>query len=265
MLTCIIGVDCAAQPGKTGIAFGWRDQDYLFFDSLLLPHRLTFQQIADRIAEYAKKGDRVLLAFDAPLGWPRSLSEELWNHHAGDRIKGDPDELFSRMTDRFVRDKTGIRPLEVGANLIARTSRSALELLALVVEKLEIGFVPVVAGTGRSGLIEVVEVFPKLQLWALGLTTDGYKGTGDKEKESREKLVMDLIRHKETGHVHFEGVEIGMILDDNLLDAALCVLAGYDFLGGNCFPCPPKEEILDQAFKEGWIWFRPRPYPQIQQ
>jgi hypothetical protein len=39
---------------------------------------------------------------------------------------------------------------------------------------------------------------------------------------------------------------------DHVFDAAICVLAGFDFIGG-CCPKPPDAQL---AAKEGWIWVR---------
>jgi hypothetical protein len=42
--------------------------------------------------------------------------------------------------------------------------------------------------------------------------------------------------------------------NDDLLDAMVCVLAGADFARGEALP----PEDLEQARREGWIWFRGR-------
>jgi len=43
-----------------------------------------------------------------------------------------------------------------------------------------------------------------------------------------------------------------MIQDDDVLDAAICVLSGFYFLSNQCL-APPNLEL---AKKEGWIWVK---------
>ena len=81
-------------------------------------------------------------------------------------------------------------------------------------------------------------------LTAHGLRASGYKKPRD-EKE-RAEILQGLS----------ERVEIQLDLRDLLrsnadaLDAAICVLAGSDFLRGHALPPPD----LDKAKREGWIW-----------
>lgn len=66
---------------------------------------------------------------DAPLGWPRPLGPALSDHRAGEPIDPPADTLFHRETDGVVHRTVGKRPMEVGADRIARTARSAVELI----------------------------------------------------------------------------------------------------------------------------------------
>jgi hypothetical protein len=45
-----------------------------------------------------------------------------------------------------------------------------------------------------------------------------------------------------------------LIACDDMLDAAVCVLAGADFLRSTCVP--PERAQVATAMSEGWIWFR---------
>ncbi len=81
------------------------------------------------VAEWAEAHSPVLLALDAPLGWPAALGVALAGHRAGGPLEHTPNRLFRRRTDDWVRSRFGKRPLEVGADLIARTAHAALALL----------------------------------------------------------------------------------------------------------------------------------------
>jgi hypothetical protein len=45
-----------------------------------------------------------------------------------------------------------------------------------------------------------------------------------------------------------------MVKNADALDAAVCVLAGHDFVTGAC----QRPENPERARKEGWIWVRSR-------
>ena len=95
----IIGVDCAAQWTDTGVSIATYRRDSVTIHqawkgSKDLPHRL-----GDVLAD----SKTVLLALDAPLGWPTALGLDLARHAAGQELRAVPDQLFSRETDRFLR------------------------------------------------------------------------------------------------------------------------------------------------------------------
>ena len=89
---------------------------------------------AHLVQECIRENSHILLALDAPLGWPEAMRTELRAHTAGGTLATARQRMFSRMTDRFVERSTGKRPLDVGANLIAKTAHWALELLEQIRE-----------------------------------------------------------------------------------------------------------------------------------
>ena len=121
----IVGVDCAAQNRNVGVALAAHAHDG--WEILDLDTRLDDPAgwIVRRVA-----WDRpVLLALDAPLGWPAELARRLADHGPGGAIDADPNRLFRRRTDHEVRARTGKVPLDVGADRIARAAHGALRLL----------------------------------------------------------------------------------------------------------------------------------------
>lgn len=194
---------------------------------------------------------------DAPLGWPESMREGLRCHRAGLRINVEKDMIFKRKTDRFVKEKTGQKPLEVGADKLARTAHTTLELLDCIRDRItDIGDIPLSWDQATFEGVQAIEVYPAVGLWALGLPTKNYKGKKNDNPANRKKLVNDLVEHKELkDHVDFcQGISDRMQQNDNLLDAVVCILTGVDFLCGKCVP--PPEEDKELAYREGWIWFR---------
>lgn len=69
-------------------------------------------------------------------------------------------------------------------------------------------------------------------------------------KNERLKLVEGLADIVELG----EAARRKMVAHHDLLDAAVCVIAGFDFAEGSVVQPASKE--LEQARREGWIWFK---------
>lgn len=190
---------------------------------------------ADKINTAAS---RVIVALDAPLGWPSKLSEALRKHQAGEPVGASPDEMFSRMTDHSIRERFRIRPLEVGANLIARTAHAALQLLAELRERTRIELPLLESDDGeRSG---VIEVYPAATLRAHGLAKVGDGGSAarrDRLQRITKPFPLDCQ------------VPIA-VQNPHVFDAVICAVAAADFAAGRSVP-PPPDSV---ASREGWIW-----------
>jgi len=123
----ILGIDAAVDPRNTGFAVaGQRDASWRI---QTLETGKRGMPLADAIIERLSPEHPTLVAIDAPLGWPAPLARALSNHTAGAPLSLDPGTGFARETDRFVRERTGLKPLDVGADRIARTAAAALTLI----------------------------------------------------------------------------------------------------------------------------------------
>ena len=89
--------------------------------------------------------------------------------------------------------------------------------------------------------IGVIEVYPGASLRAWSIQHDGYK----EDSQIRRKIAKQLSSRA-------SGVLELTIDSVDAFDAALCVIAGADFLDGRAWL--PEDE--KSARKEGWIWFR---------
>jgi predicted nuclease with RNAse H fold len=243
MKTVLIGIDAATVREKCGYAIGELIDDVLHVKSAGV---LKSKHCPDALAAYVMpelvESQRVLLAIDAPLGWPAAAGVSLSAHLAGQVLKCAPDQLFHRATDEFVFKKQGRRPLEVGANLIARTAHAALKLLEDIRQKSGYS-IPLVWTLGFDGM-GAIEVYPAASLRAWGVDFKGYRDSRD----SRARLLKGLDRRIYMPPTLSE-IVLGSV---DALDACLCALAACDFLAGAVWePEDPKV-----APKEGWIWFR---------
>ena len=229
-MTTIIGVDCATQPGKTGLALAQLESDHFLITEVVTGS--TRRKPEEIISSWVATSRQVLLALDAPLGWPGDLAPGLLHHRAGELVTTEPDKLFHRHTDQVIQDRLGKRPFEVGANLIARTAHAALVLLdrlrRITKQDIQLAWVP-----GRSNILSAIEVYPA--------ETRLVRGVVDKPGS--------LLGLEQELHISEPGL-VGT--SPHARDAIVCALAGADFLRG--LSVPPDDMAL--AVKEGWIWLR---------
>jgi len=237
----VVGVDCATRDAKVGLALaeeypdGARLLDASIGSSKLRP--------VDRIVEWIDGRRPVVIALDAPLGWPAPLANQLAGHFAGSSVDTSASSLFRRFTDRYVEEVIGKRPLEVGADRIARTAVSALGLLADLREQLDD---PIPLAWSETDLLPLsaIEVYPAATLRSRALKSEGYKGKKGHEtrRELFESIAFDVAADLDL---------LEILANDNIFDGVICALAGLDFVKGRAIE-PPDREI---ARKEGWIWF----------
>lgn len=236
----VIGVDCATDPRKVGLALGRLSRSGVTLERLATGE--PGRPVAETIISWLEGGERVLLALDAPLGWPEKMGAALSHHMAGAAIGIEPNQLFRRETDRFIKARLGKLPLDVGADRIARTAVAALELLQDM-RRLTKHPLPLAWSSNYDEPIAAIEVYPAGTLSHYGLPSSGYKTAADSDKRR-------AILHGLAGRWRLRCDEAPMVANADVLDAALCVLAGCDFLRGEAMA--PRD--LPVARREGWIW-----------
>jgi predicted RNase H-like nuclease len=238
----VIGIDCATDVKSTGLSVG----TYNNYKIELKETRLGTKNssIAEIIFSWITPEENVLLAIDAPLGWPANLGHALYNHNAGKIIDIDSNDLFRRETDKFIKKTLGKQPLDVGADRIARTAYSALkiiwELRLLTGEPIELAW----DNVNLKG-ISAIEVYPAATLGCYGIKSSGYK---EKNQQSdRGEIIAGLREHMIMPNDVY-------LLEQNAdaLDSSVCLLAAKDFIEGNVY----YPEDLNLARKEGWIWVK---------
>lgn len=234
--TDVIGIDCSTDPKNVGLAF---------YDGSL--QRITEvredgRNAADDVARWILGSSRVLLALDAPLGWPLAF-EELAQHTAGRPVSASRTEAFNRVTDRFVKETVGQQPLRVGADLIAMTAHWALSLLDTLRRKTSLD-IPLAWAPSFTERAAAIEVYPAATLRARRLRCTGYKDRSAEHADVRRHM-LDSLR----GDIAID-VVAERITSSDVFDAVVCCLAGTDFLEGRA--SPPIDEAV--AKKEGWIW-----------
>ena len=226
-MTVIIGIDCATQETKTGLALAEWNDGQLAIHELALGSRT--RPILQILSAWIRAHNRVLLAFDAPLGWPAELGRSLASHLAGGGLQGEADTLFHRYTDDEIRRRLGKRPLEVGANLIARTAHAALVLLTKLRESLALP-IDLAWAPNWAGPVAAIEVYPAATRLARAVPDSPGSLMG---LEGSLRLPQSPLLNS-----------------TDVRDAVVCALAGADFQLGTAVP--PGD--VQRARKEGWIW-----------
>jgi predicted RNase H-like nuclease len=242
MTESIIGIDCATQPKRTGLARAVRTRDRYEVIELMVcdGDRHPVAVVADWLGGVGT----ALLALDAPLGWPVALGSALGTHAAGDPIMVPGDLLFRRITDRVVAERTGKTPLDVGADRIARTAHAALLFLHHL--RQELGEpIPLAWQAPLQERVEAIEVYPAATLLSRGASLRGYKKA--ESVDARAELLQVL-----TASCDCDRVRDTALQSHDCLDAVACVAAGVDFLQGAAVG-PGRSDVVR---REGWIWFR---------
>lgn len=237
----IIGIDCATDDAKVGVA--WATASPMGVRVMDASVCSRAESVLDRVVRCAGEAEEpLLIAIDAPLGWPRPMGEALAGHRAGAELPVSPNDLFRRATDRHIQRRLGKTPLDVGADRIARTAHAALRLLGGLRIRLA-HEIPLAWCSSLTEAVSAIEVYPAATLTCLGLRSRSYKKQ-DQVAERRE-IVSAVSR------------EIALELDTGVLeanadalDAVVCVLAAARFLDGTAFP-PEDREVAEI---EGWIW-----------
>jgi predicted RNase H-like nuclease len=245
MNTFFLGIDVATTHSKVGLALAVYESHYR---ATLLKVQQCGKDTspANTITDWIRGQEgRIIMAMDAPLGWPKAMGEELSKHSAGmDLTLKEPNQFFRRETDRFIKSKIGKTPLDVGADRIARTAHAALALLGDVRNRL--GKKIPLAWSSNFTDIAAIEVYPAATSKALGIRSYGYKAKD--QKNERKEILRGL-----SGLIEIGEHEPDLMKNPDVLDAVVCVIAGMDFIAGRVMH--PEKSAL--AKREGWIWVRP--------
>lgn len=241
--TTIIGIDCAAQDKNVGLALGHFDANGCHVSNVTLGS--IESSVLETITGWITDNQPTLIAFDAPLGWPTDLGKSLHLHKAGAHISAEPEMLFNRLTDKNVRNQIGKKPLDVGADRIARTAHSALKLLNQLRAQTGESIPLLTTAPTMNSKVCAIEVYPAATLIVKGFMIQGYKKKDG--LQARKSILRSLENHINLP----KGTDL-MEQNDDALDATICVLAGVDFLGKNVII--PSQSVIQFAEKEGWIW-----------
>ncbi len=236
----LIGIDCATQPEKVGLARAVWDGRRLA-EVKIHPGKPD-TDVAGVVVSWLPEDGSCLLALDAPLGWPEAFGKALAGHAAGELLPVETALFFRRMTDR--RLEKVHHPMDVTADRIARTAYWAVNLLDEVAKRAGRP-IPLAWGPQQLAPLSAIEVYPAGTLTQLGLPASAYKKA---EQVGQRQAIIDGVRH-----FLAENTDWSPCLEDaDQLDAVLCLVAGMDFLYGRC----PAPDDLALAKKEGWIWVR---------
>lgn len=284
----VIGVDCSTNPGKVGLARATWSSGTLTVSEVAFGSKKPEGNWPLLVHEWIGDSADALVALDAPLGWPSALSRTLVDHQAGAPLSGDvtkdADLMFQRLTDRVIHRMIKKKPIEVGANLIARTARDALLRLDCLRQHLHDSDGISMAWTpGQCQGLKVLKVYPAATLRSRQLPTAGYKGVirsgkrnetnaQERQRKARNAKFRETRGTLITGLQEVVDIRLGnhlvteMIKSDDILDAVVCCVAAGDFLSKEVIS--PQDPAVAKCLavgnrcvetaveKEGWIWVK---------
>lgn len=243
----LIGLDCAVEPKKCGLAIGSNIGNRLTVREVKVG--LSESHIIDLICKIIRENGQTLMAIDSPLGWPQALGNSLIDHKAGMTIESNDNFLFRRETDRFIREKIEIQSLDVGADKIARTALATLKRLNQIRSKSN-HEIPLSWNPDVIKIPSCIEVYPAATLKAWEIPPRGYRGNEPRHYDARINIIKKLKAFIELAPATIKAMENC----DHAIDAVICLLAAHDFVCRRSLP--PKDPNI--AHKEGWIWVKPK-------
>lgn len=232
------GIDLSTRQRKTAVAvIDWGEDSAEVVELSVGGHDVP---ALCRVIEAVDK-----TGIDCPFGWPNKFVDIVSAHRDGHR-PDVPDDIAGRTdvslrtTDRYVRDKTTVRPLAVAADRIGATAVLCAGILAHLQESgIEVD---------RSGVTgRVVEVYPAAALSQWDFTHTGYKER--KNADTRSGLVGDI--QEEFGWLDFGSHADLCRTSDDALDAVLCAVIARLQATRRVLPLP--REHAGVAAVEGWI------------
>jgi predicted nuclease with RNAse H fold len=243
----IIGVDLSTESRGTGVVILRFGDERV--EATLPPS--GFKATDESLTRLVEPG--CVVGLDSPLGWPREFVQAIGAHDAfdpwsdfGTSKPADCRRLLSqRYTDRFVKDKTGITPLSVSANLIGAVAMRAARLQTAWSTSWG-GMQP------RDGSGYLVEVYPAAALKGWGLPHQGYKGNAPPEVQSRNRgVILDRIVADTSQWLRInDEVRNNALRSDDVLDALIAALVALA-AKSELTQLPPGE--ADRVRREGWI------------
>jgi predicted RNase H-like nuclease len=240
----LIGLDAAVQDGDFGYAIGE-------FNGADKPVKIRgagslrdVNSALKSIVSAIDAANKVLIAVDAPLGWPTRLRDALDKHVAGTLVSQHADDIFRRQTDKLVQKVVGNRSFDVGADRIARTAHRALRFIQSLRE-MSAQSIDLAWSNSWAEKCALIEVYPAATLRSRRLPHRKYKNQEYREARTAiadglKRLVPELDNY--------------VSAQADIFDACLCLLAARDFLCDEAMR--PTADMVETAALEGWIWVR---------
>lgn len=236
MNTTIIGIDSAVEDKNIGLFCITLENNNL--KNVEIRNRKPFIKFEEQIKVWIENAKgRILLAVDTPMGYPKNFGEAIKKHQAGGKIM--LSEFPRRETDKNIKEKYGITPLDIASNLISRTTYSTLNRIS------SIGQFSLI-WDNKFDKFGMIEVYPKATLIANSIK-ENYKGNKSENNQKR-KEILEKLKQKYPLENCF------CPKNENDFDALICCLAGFDFIVGKSNNFPKNKENIVK--KEGWIWVK---------
>lgn len=264
----VYGIDMAVDAKKRGAVRAYFTDGILHESEVITNPTDEFLQ--QRIVNDLKS-HKVLIAIDAPLGWP--IKFKVQEHSAGnffevDSLDDPKSFFFQRETERHIKKVTEgsngkINPLEVTSSFIAGTTYSSLYLIDKInatycktVNESKMGCERMVFDRKEYDKpnfnLGVIEVYPSMTLSVLCLPHDDYKWKKKSEIPPEKAKRQNKIKNFISGEVK---VGVKKLVNDDVIDAFICLITARSFLNDEVVKPEDLKISPDVYRKEGWIFY----------
>jgi len=237
-----LGIDLASQNKNTAACFIEWQADGAFVGC---PVPGPAGEGVDWLVELAKQAQWV--GIDAPFGWPEAAVNALVSWAGGERWPyASKDEMRYRVTDRYVRETTGIPPLSASSDRIAVAAWRCVRLL----DALHTGGRPV----DRTGGDSIFEAYPGAALTCWGFNRTGYKrgaAAASKQRQRQARIELMTALADRAPWLDLTAATRACWESDDVFDALVASLVARAAGLGLTIEPPPGEE--PQISREGWI------------
>ena len=233
-----VGVDLGAEPKNTAIALVEWSADAAAVVGLALGQ--TDTDILNACEGAEKVG------IDAPFGWPDAFVDFVSRHlrhelSVGEVNLGHRRKLSNRLTDLYVNEMCGVKPLSVASDRIASVAMRCAGIQTQFADR----YLP----ASRSGAGRLVEVYPAAALEIWGLKNKSYKRA--EGKDALRKLCGEFQALTPWLQISEEFAD-QMATNDDGFDAVISALIAKAACDGNLIEDIPSAD-LPAAETEGWI------------
>lgn len=243
----IIGWDVGGIMGKNhGLCFATYTNGQFAYEEPVLR---SLAEVINTIVTRDYGQTNVLLAIDAPFGFPDAFITFIGNHG----MQLNHDNVRFRQTELFVRRLLSIRPLSASLDYFTNNTLAALSAIHNLNQ--HHNFIRIPTATPTPAQRVIIEVFPKATIKS---------ALGNQANNNIPKVARygNYLNHLGWGNLAWAVADLAGTPSYDRIDALICCITGAEFLQTHCYHWnaqlinQPDVFVLNELLvnPEGWIF-----------